>query len=150
MKQLLKKASFAIGVMFCSMNILCEDIDEPVDDDYFCGYEAVIDADLYENLQSAEFQAIHAEIFDDCLSIEIGASGCDGSTWEFKLVDSGAVAESLPEQRFLKLQPINTELCDAFFERTISFDLTPLRIDNSVNEVVLHVDGFEGTLSYRY
>lgn len=131
MKNLLKKVSFALGIMFCSMNVLCEDVDEPIIDGNFCDYKTIINSDLYKDLQSAQFEFVNAEIVDDCLIIEIGASGCDGDTWEFKLVDSGAVAESFPEQRFLKLQLVNNELCTAFFQRTISFDLTPVRVHDS-------------------
>ena len=149
MKNLLKKISFAIGIMFCSMNVLCDDADELNINDSFCDYDTVINADIYKDLQSAQFEFVNAEIVDDCLTIEIGASGCDGDTWEFKLVDSGAVAESFPEQRFLKLQLVNDELCTAFFQRTISFDLTALRIQNN-GEVILNIDGFDRPLNYIY
>jgi hypothetical protein len=149
MKNLLKKISFAIGIMFCSMNVLCDAADEPNINDSFCDYDTVINADIYKDLQSAQFEFVNAEIVDDCLTIEIGASGCDGDTWEFKLVDSGAVDESFPEQRFLKLQLVNDELCTAFFQRTISFDLTALRIQNN-GEVILNIDGFDRPLNYIY
>jgi hypothetical protein len=150
MKTLLKKMSFAIATIFCSMNILCEDVDGPDIPVGSCDYQVVIDERLYKNLQSAHFEFVNAEIFNDCLNVEIGASGCDGNTWVFALVDSGAIAESLPEQRYLKLQLVNNELCDAFFKRTVSFDLKPLQIDNSVNEVILHIDGFDDPLHYKY
>ena len=149
MKNLLKKVSFATGIMFCSMNVLCEDVDEPNIDDSFCDYETVVNANLYSDLQSAPFEFVSAEIIGDCLAIEIGASGCDGDTWEFKLVDSGAIAESLPEQRFLKLQLVNNEDCEAFFQRTTSFDLTPVRIHDS-GEIILNIDGFDSSLNYIY
>ena len=149
MKNLLRKVSFATGIMFCSMNVLCDDADEPNINGSFCDYDTVINADIYKDLQSAQFEFVNAEIVDDCLIIEIGASGCDGDTWEFKLVDSGAVAESFPEQRFLKLQLVNNELCAAFFQRTISFDLTALRIQNN-GEVILNIDGFDRPLNYIY
>lgn len=149
MKNLLKKVSFATGIMFCSMNVLCEDIDEPKINNGFCDYETIIDADLYKDFQSATFEFVSAEIIDDCLIIEIGASGCDGGTWEFELVDSGAIAESLPEQRFLKLQLVNNEDCEAFFQRTTSFDLTPVRIHDS-GEIILNIDGFDSSLNYIY
>lgn len=149
MKNLLKKVSFVIGIMFCSMNVLCEDVDEPIIDDNFCDYKTIINADLYKDLQSAQFEFVNAEIIDDCLTIEIGASGCDGNTWEFKLVDSGAVAESFPEQRFLKLQLVNNELCDAFLKKTMSFDLTPVRVHDS-GEIILNIDGFDSPLNYMY
>lgn len=150
MRTLLKKMSFAIAIMFCSMNILCEDLDEPDVSDNLCDYQVIIDEDLYGNLESSSFEFVNAEIIDDCLNIELGASGCDGATWEFKLVDSGSIAESSPEQRFLKLQLINIELCDAFFQTSISFDLKPIRIENGINEIILNIDGLQSALNYTY
>ncbi|WP_298554410.1 hypothetical protein [uncultured Algibacter sp.] len=141
--------SFAIVIMFCSMNILCEDVDEPNISSDLCDYRVVINENLYENFESSSFEFINAEITDDCLNVELGASGCDGNTWVFNLVDSGAIAESSPEQRYLKLQLINDELCLAYFERTISFDLASLQINGS-NEIILHIEGFESSLNYKY
>ncbi|WP_396602094.1 hypothetical protein [Algibacter sp. R77976] len=148
MKILLKNISFAIGIMFCSMNILCEEADD-VDSVSLCDEITIVNPDLYENLNTANFTFIDAEIVDDCLRLEIGASGCDGNTWGFNLVDSGAIAESLPEQRYLRLQLINEEACLAFFEKTVSFDLSPIQIDGS-NEIILHIEGLESSLNYKY
>ena len=36
-----------------------------------------------------------------------------------------------------------------FFERTVSFDLTPLQIDGS-NEIILHLEDLESSLNYKY
>ena len=148
MKALLKKTSFAIGIMFCTMNILCEEEDN-FDIDNFCDYQVVIDENEYKNIQTANFEFINAEIIDDCLMIKIGASGCSSDNWGFNLVDSGAVAESSPEQRFLKFQLINDEACLAFFERTVSFNLKSLQVSGS-NEIILNLNGFESSLNYKY
>lgn len=148
MKFLFKKISFAIGIMFCSMNVLCEDVDD-VDYISFCDETTIVDNDLFENLNTVNFTFIDAEIVDNCLSLEIGASGCDGNTWGFNLVDSEAIAESSPEQRYLKFQLINDEACLAYFERIILFDLTPLQINGS-NEIILHIEGFDSSLNYKY
>lgn len=130
------------------MNILCEEADD-VDYVSLCDEITIVNPDLYENFNTANFTFIDAEIVDDCLRLEIGASGCDSNTWGFNLVDSGAVAESLPEQRYLKLQLINEEACLAFFEKTVSFDLSPIQIDGS-NEIILHIEGLESSLNYKY
>jgi len=115
-----------------------------------CDQSTIIDDALYANLESAHFTFTSAKIIDDCLKIEISSSGCDGNSWEFKLVDSGAVAESLPEQRYLKFQLVNTELCDAVFKRTVSFDLTPIQISGTNNEIILNIEGLESSLNYKY
>lgn len=143
-----KKTIFFLIISLSIMNMQCEDNDDVIDAE--CDFVATVNKALYDNLETASFQITSAEIINDCLEIKIGASGCDGNSWEFNLVDSGAVAESLPEQRFLKLQLINEELCDAYFEKTTSFDLTPLQINNGVNEVILHIEGLESALNYKY
>ena len=133
-------------LVVCSMNMTCEEDDDLLEV-VMCDQSVVIDSDLYVNLNSDTFS--HAEIVDDCLQIEITSSGCSGESWEFKLVDSGVVAESLPEQRNLKFKLVNEELCLAIFSREVSFDLTPLQVDGS-NEVVLNIEGFNTSLSYKY
>ncbi|GAA4893280.1 hypothetical protein GCM10023311_17220 [Flaviramulus aquimarinus] len=127
----------------------CEDdinIDSP---NQICDETILVDQDLYDSLTASDFTFINAKIIDDCLTIEIGASGCDGNTWGFNLVDSGAVAESSPEQRYLKFQLINEEDCLAYFERTMSFNLIPLQVNGS-REIILHIEDLETLLYYKY
>lgn len=148
MIKFLKKISFAIGIMFCSMNILCEE-ESDFNGDVVCDEITIVSESLFANLDSADFTFINAEIINNCLDIEIGASGCDSNTWDFQLVDSGAIAESLPEQRYLKFQLINEEACLAYFQRTTSFDLIPLQIEGS-NKVLLNIEGVASSLTYEY
>ncbi|MDO5968294.1 hypothetical protein Q4Q35_00605 [Flavivirga aquimarina] len=145
---MIKKTLFTVSVILCFVNMQCEDNDTNLPNEY-CDKATVINEDLYNNLVSDHFDLIDADINNDCIAIKIAASGCDGSTWELHLVDSGAVAESSPEQRYLKLQLLNTELCDAYFEKVISFDLTPLQISGS-NDIILHLEGLESSLNYTY
>lgn len=145
---MIKKMLFVIAVMFCFMNILCENENDNIVD-MNCDFVAVIDKTKYDNLETASFEFISAKIVDGCLAIKIGASGCSGDTWNFDLVDSGAVAESSPEQRFLKFQLINDEACLAYFERTVLVDLTPLQINGS-NEIILNLEDLETPLNYKY
>ncbi|TBN02732.1 hypothetical protein EYD45_11445 [Hyunsoonleella flava] len=147
---MIKKISFFVVCIFCFFNTQCDEDEVVVDFDNLCDDTVIIDEGLYNNLISDSFLLSKVEIIDDCLNIELGASGCDGSTWEFRLVDSGAVAESLPEQRYLKFQFVNKEDCLAAFERNVSFNLKPLQIDNGVNKVILNIEGWESSLTYSY
>ena len=145
--QLIKKSFFIISIVLCFMNMQCEeDIDDSLE---MCDQTTIVSESMYANMVSDSFTIISSEILENCLAIEISASGCGGNSWEFNLVDSGAVAESSPEQRYLKLQLINNEACLAQFERIITFDLTPLQINGS-NEVILHLEGLESLLNYTY
>ncbi|TXG36553.1 hypothetical protein [Seonamhaeicola maritimus] len=147
MLRLTEKVLFFFIIIFSFLNTQCEE--DVIIDDLLCDFTTVIDETKYANLSSDNFTFVNAEIEGDCLSIEIGASGCDGSTWKFELIDSGAVAESFPEQRYLKLKFINNEDCLAYFERVISFDLTPIQVQGS-NKIILHLDGLDESLEYSY
>ncbi|WP_298498084.1 hypothetical protein [uncultured Algibacter sp.] len=128
------------------MNTQCEE-----DDDYLsvCDNLVIIDESYYNTFDSGNFTFIDAEVIDNCLSVTISASGCDGNSWAYNLVDSGSIAESLPEQRYLKLELLNEEACLAVFKRTVSFDLTPIKIEGS-NEIILNIEGFESSINYKY
>ncbi|MCF7559049.1 hypothetical protein L3X39_00245 [Sabulilitoribacter multivorans] len=145
--RIVKNIFFIIPVAFCFMNMQCDDDS----DDYLgvCDQTTVIDESLYDSLESNNFTILGAEIQNNCLTIEFGASGCDGNSWTYQLVDSGAVAESSPEQRYLKFELLNNEACLAYFEKSISFDLTSLQITGS-NKIILHIDGYESSLTYTY
>jgi len=146
--QSIKKIFFIIPLALCFMNMQC-DAGEIEHLNEICDETTIINQDLYDILNSANFTFVDAEITDDCLNVTIGASGCDGNTWGFSLVDSGAITESSPEQRYLKFQLVNDEACLAFFERTVSFDLRSLQINGS-NEIILHIEGLESSLNYKY
>ena len=148
MCKLIKKVALFFSISLCFFNMQCDD-DDVVSDDFPCEFSVVVDESKYINMVSDNFTFIDAEVSSDCLVVEISASGCDGNSWEFQLVDSGAVAESLPEQRYLKFQLINTELCSAVFKRTVSFDLAPLQISGS-NEITLNLEGLESAINYKY
>ncbi|MBC3757947.1 hypothetical protein H7U19_06000 [Hyunsoonleella sp. SJ7] len=124
-----------------------DDVDLP--EDTICQDVVIIDSELYKNTSSDTYRLSSATIAGDCLIINFGASGCSGSSWEYKMVDSGAVAESLPEQRFLKFQLVNNEDCLAFFTREQSFDIRPLQIEGS-NQIILNIEGFSESLTYNY
>ncbi len=145
----MKKIIFLASVVLCFMNMQCDDDDGERPSILVCDQTTIVDKEVYDNLVSEHFAIVDAQIIDNCLAVEISASGCDGNSWKFNLVDSGAVAESSPEQRYLKFQLINDENCLAVFERTVSFDLTPLQINGS-HEIILHLEGLESSLNYKY
>ena len=106
---------------------------------------------IFTDITTDAVQITNAVITDDCLELEISASGCDGSTWEVELVDSGAVDESSPPQRDLKLSLINVEECDAVITLSFTFDLRNLRIpDDPVRQVILNLQDWNSPLTYNY
>lgn len=139
-----------IGICCCFvmlfMNTQCDEDDVQSSP---CDQMVVIDNGFYNAANSDEYSLQNAEIIDNCLSLSISASGCDGSSWSMVLVDSGAVAESSPEQRFLKFVFTNNEECLAVLSQERSFDLSNLQVEGS-NEILLNIEGFPDSLSYQY
>lgn len=110
--------------------------------------KTIISPELYE--KPDDFKTIiEAKIIGDVLEVIIGASGCDGSTWEVQLIDKGVVMESYPVQRFAKIGFTNKELCAAVISKTFTFDLKPLRVKGD-NRVSFNLDGWDKSLLYVY
>lgn len=139
-----------IGLCCCFillfMNTQCDDDDIQVSP---CDQVTVIDNGFYTTSESSEFSFQAAEIIENCLNVSISASGCDGSTWSMVLVDSGNIAESFPEQRYLKFVFTNNETCLAVFNQDRSFDISNLQIEGS-NEIILNIEGFPESITYQY
>jgi len=114
-----------------------------------CDFMVEISSSEYGATTTTNYTIEDVQINQDCLVIQLSSSGCDGESWVVQLFDSGAIAESFPEQRFIALDLNNEEECDAVISRTYSFELTPLRISES-GEVILNLDGWNGLISYVY
>ncbi|MBT8271278.1 MAG: hypothetical protein HKO90_07745 [Flavobacteriaceae bacterium] len=113
-----------------------------------CENQAIISAFQYSNATSDIFSLDSIEIAGDCVIATISASGCDGESWDFRLVDSDAIMESFPPQRNLRLILSNNEACLAFLSREFSFDITNLQVEG--NTVILNIDNTNESLSYTY
>ncbi|MCB4807809.1 hypothetical protein LG651_06060 [Tamlana sp. 62-3] len=149
MKNNLKITIWVITVLLSLTNMTCDDnINDDVSEN--CDKTVVLDAEMYANLETDFFTISNVNIIDDCLSFSFSASGCSGDSWEFNLVDSEVIAESSPEQRYLKIQLINNEACLAVFTKQVSFSLKPLQINNSQKELILNIEGLDDTLTYKY
>jgi len=84
----------------------------------------------------------------DCLTLFYSSSGCNGDTWQLKLIDSEAIMESFPPQRNLRLSLKNEELCDAWFSRQITFDVSKLQLNGS--PVWLNITNSDHRILYEY
>ena len=137
-------ASICFILLF--INAKCSDDDEA---ESSCGPMAVIDAGFYDASESDAYNLMSAEIMGNCLTVEISAGGCDGSTWSLVLVDSGAIAESIPAKRSLKLVFSNLEDCEAQITQTRVFDLRNIQIEGS-SAVILNFQNLDEVLRYDY
>ena len=112
-----------------------------------CDQDVIISQTEYNNAQSDPVTIIDMNIEGNCLKIKFGASGCSGDNWVVKLIDSEAVAESLPCQRALRLCLGHIGICAAYFENEISFNIESLQIQGN-RSVQLNILG--KSILYEY
>ncbi|MFT4568686.1 MAG: hypothetical protein ACI9FN_003655 [Saprospiraceae bacterium] len=114
-----------------------------------CDELVQINDDAYDKGPKDFINIVDASLEGDCLTIFYSASGCSGDSWEVNLYDSGAVAESEPEQRYLRLSMMNPEACLAVFTKERSFDISDLQIENN-GVLILNLLDSEESLRYKY
>lgn len=137
-------------ILYLSISIVCfqllscsEDDNLPLVDSF-----VLIDSDAYSSTLSDNYTIRSVKIDGDFLTIKFSASGCSGESWKVKLIDSGAVAESLPPQRYLVLSLENYELCEALITKELTFNIAALRVDGK--GVWLNFKNFEEGILYEY
>ena len=145
----MKKVRQLMLLVLCALllNTTCDDDTIPQESE--CDAFAIVDDSAFDNNESSFFEIISANIEDDCLNIEISASGCSGETWEIELFSNTVINESLPVQRGLKLILTNNEACLAVFTRQTSFDLIALQVEGEY-QINFNLEGFENMLNYTY
>lgn len=114
-----------------------------------CGPAIKNDAALYDTIRSDNHTILDAVVDGDCLQITFSAAGCDGKSWKTSMVAATTVTDPLPLSKSLKLGLENDELCMAVITRTISFDLSLLKIWGT-GEIALVLPGWNGELRYSY
>jgi hypothetical protein len=113
-----------------------------------CQKNAIVNGNLY-NTVTLNYGITSAVITGDCLEIKFASSGCSGDTWVVDLVDANIILDSNPVQRKLRMKLVNMEACTAVPGKTVTFDLTPLRVA-SEHSVKLSLEGYSGSLIYNY
>jgi hypothetical protein len=108
----------------------------------------LIDSKAYNSALSDNYGIQSIKINGDFLIIKFSASGCDGNSWKVKLIDSGAVAESNPPQRYLILSLENKEICQAVITKELTFEISTLRVDGK--RVWLNFKNFDKGILYEY
>ncbi len=110
--------------------------------------ELIISQSLYETTKTESYTIKDVAVEGDSLKFTICSGGCSGESWTVRLVDSGAVAESFPEQRWAKVALANEELCKAYICREYSINISPLQTGSG--KLSLHLEGWEKTILYAY
>ncbi len=117
------KHSIILFVLFI-FSSCCKSTDEQLAD---CGGKKVIlSASVFNDLKKEYLNLSKATITDNCLSLTIGFSGCDNNH-TMDLIGDGGIGKSLPIVTNLKIRDNNSQLCDAYFTKEFTFDLTPYK-----------------------
>jgi len=139
-----------IGVFFICLFVLsCNSNDEPTIENKCNVSSEIISSEDFSAVSTSNYAITKVEINDDCIEITFGSSGCGTELWEEHLFSVDSFYTIFPLQRDLKMKLINEELCEAYFIKTVSFDLTPLQIDGQ-NIVPLNIYGWNEQVSYEY
>ena len=113
-----------------------------------CDFVTLKSAEQYQSAPSDQLEINTLEVNGDCLKISFSSGGCNGDTWELKLIDSEDVLESNPPQRNLRLSLKNEELCQAYIAKELKFDISNLKVDG--NKVQLNLTNSEDNILYEY
>jgi hypothetical protein len=102
-----------------------------------CDRKVLISSQEFLNAPADPLSIVSVELTGDYLKIQFASSGCDGSNWEVKLIDSGAVMYSDPPQRNIRLSLKNPEMCEAYIGKSCTFDISDLQLPG--NKVLLNL-----------
>ena len=139
-----------IGVFFICLFVLdCNSNDEPTIENKCDVSSEIISSEAFSAVSTSNYAITKVEINEDCIEITFGSSGCGTELWEEHLFSVDDFYTIFPLQRDLKMELINEELCEAYFIKTVSFNLIPLQIDGQ-NIVPLNIYGWNEQVSYDY
>lgn len=111
--------------------------------------DVTINRQTYEKVKSQSYTINNVTISGNMLTVTITSSGCNSNSWSVALIDKGVIAESMPPQRFLKLDFENKELCLAVFTKSYSFDISALQV-NGYQQLILNLYGYKNGVVYNY
>lgn len=141
MKQILTFISLVLMFYSCSEN-------NTISNDGYSNFQVIVDEDLYANAPADSLEILDVTIVNDSLKITFSSGGCDGSSWDVKLIDSGAILESFPVQRNLRLSLKNEELCKAIVFKEMAFDISKLQVEGS--KIQLNITNSNNSILYEY
>lgn len=113
-----------------------------------CDRKVRISSQEFLNAPADPLTIVSAELTGDSLKIQFASSGCDGSKWEVKLIDSGAVMYSDPPQRNIRLSLKNPEMCEAYIGKSCAFYIRDLQVPG--NKVLLNLINSGTQILYEY
>ena len=105
-----------------------------------CDSWVIIDDSLFQNAPNDHVDILDMSIEGDCLKVKFASSGCSGDTWEVLLIGKKEWLYSNPPSKELRLSLKNSELCEAYITKEISFDIRELHQTDSVKLILSNYD----------
>lgn len=132
----MKKILFLILILLYSCNTETAIIDDP------CGDSIIVDQTIFDNTDTSNYTITEVSLLNNCLTIVLTSSGCDGNSWDTSLFDSGIQTASIPPQRNLRLALINNEACSALIERSYTFNIN----SNDSETIIYNLEGWNNPI----
>lgn len=151
----MKKSTYLFGlalalftsVLFVACDFLDDHIKNPIKSK--CNEKAVLDHVAFPQVNTANYGITNVVLNGNCLEITVSSSGCDPNNWDMNLIGVASTTNIYPPLFHAKVELINNEACQAVFQKTVSFDLTPFQMAGQ-NTVQIAIDGWNNNIMYQY
>ena len=131
---------FLILILLCSCSVNSDAaIIEP------CGDFVIENQSMYNATDTSNYTITDVNVLNNCITVRLTSSGCDGNSWTASLIDSEQETLSIPPERFLRLELTNNEACQAVFERSYTFDIGMIRPAGS-GTLVVNLEGWNAPI----
>ena len=113
--------------------------------------KVIINTTHYNSPNTLKVVINQATLNQNELVISISGSGCSEKALDNDLVAEDNILESMPPQRNIKLvlRMEGQGSCAAYFTKTFRYDISALKVEG-YNQLLLNLDGYEGSLVYAY
>lgn len=135
------------SVVFVACDFLDDHIKHPVKSK--CNEKAVLDNVAFPQVNTTNYGVTNVVLNGDCLEITVSSSGCNPDNWDMNLIGVASTTNIYPPLFHAKIELVNNEACQAVFQKTVSFDLTPFQMAGQ-NTVQIALDGWNTNIMYQY
>jgi len=112
-----------------------------------CEKYTIISEPLYNDAKATTI--IKAQIIENCLELTFSILSTQDHIKDVNLIDSGAILESSPTQRNLKLVVTENLTKPTSIDVTTSFDISNLVAWDYDDEIILNIEGLSKSLRYK-
>lgn len=135
------------SVFFVACDFMDDHIKHPIKSK--CNEKAVLDHVAFPQVNTNNYGITDVVLNGDCLEITVSSSGCNPHNWDMNLIGVASTTNIYPPLFHAKVELINNEACQAVFQKTVSFDLTPFQMAGQ-NTVQIDIDGWNNNIMYQY